>query len=669
MRARLHPKWLLAAGLAIPLLLLLACPNPLGPARPRLSSDARLSSLALSTGVLNPVFAADATDYSANIPNGETGVTVTASCASAEATLTVNGAATPQGVASADILVNAGSTASIAVVVTAEDGTTTRTYTVQVSRAAADAKAITAFSFRKADNPDLPRDYVGVIDEGAHTITVNVRGDTDRSSLIPQVVFSGDSLSPLSGAAQDFSAPVIYTVTAGDSSTQGYAVTVNLVPLTTVTGTVTLPAPDPDAPLAAYQVTLDSWDNYYSADLVWNADNQQATYTFDQEVIEGTYTLEVLVDMNGDFDLSTGDYHGEATGIVVPETGSVTKNLSLTEQVLATVTGTITLPAADAGAPGVENDVQLSSSESNYFTNLVWSDSQTATYTFDGVVAAGTYTLEVLVDMDGDLEHSNGDYYGEATGIVVPETGSVTRPSMLLSKLSYATVSGTLTIPAAVAEGLQADIAFFNPAGEECGWTSVTWGAGTTATFTANTLPAGTYLMRVTIDMDGDYAIGDGDYVGWYGGSGLYPPASATLVVPASGELTGVNVALAAYPSATGSVSGTLTIPAGNADGRMYAAIVDTLGIKGSFPGIITMGQYLWSGSGLTATYTIPNVPAGTFYIGATVVMHDGGGPPTSGDYLGYYGGSGVNPPASRNVTVTAGQAVTGIDFNLAVVP
>lgn len=97
-------------------------------------------------------------------------------------------------------------------------------------------------------------------------------------------------------------------------------------------------------------------------------------------------------------------------------------------------------------------------------------------------------------------------------------------------------------------------------------------------------------------------------------------------------------------------------------------AFITTLGLLGEEGplGLIAIGQSLWSGAGLTAPYTISNVPAGTFYIGA-VVLHGEGIVP--GDYLGYYGGSGLNPPAARNVTVNAGQAVTGINFTLATMP
>lgn len=84
------------------------------------------------------------------------------------------------------------------------------------------AKAVTGF--------EVPS-QVGetVINEEAHTIALTVPFGTDVSALVPTIEFTGASLSPESGVAQDFTSPVTYTVTAADGSTQAYVVTVNVV--------------------------------------------------------------------------------------------------------------------------------------------------------------------------------------------------------------------------------------------------------------------------------------------------------------------------------------------------------------------------------------------------------------------------------------------------------
>jgi len=87
-----------------------------------------------------------------------------------------------------------------------------------------DAKTITAFDFEALD-PDV----IGVIDEGAKTIALNVPFGTDVTALVPTIVHTGTSVSPASGAAQDFTSPVTYMATAEDASTQAYLITVTEV--------------------------------------------------------------------------------------------------------------------------------------------------------------------------------------------------------------------------------------------------------------------------------------------------------------------------------------------------------------------------------------------------------------------------------------------------------
>ncbi|MEN1761571.1 cadherin-like beta sandwich domain-containing protein, partial [Anoxynatronum sibiricum] len=100
-----------------------------------LEAPPNLSGLTLSGGTLDPVFHSDTTAYTASVGNAVTSITVTPSTAHGSATVTVDGIAVSSGTASADISLPVGAT-TINVVVTAEDGTTTKTYTIQVTRAA-----------------------------------------------------------------------------------------------------------------------------------------------------------------------------------------------------------------------------------------------------------------------------------------------------------------------------------------------------------------------------------------------------------------------------------------------------------------------------------------------------------------------------------------------------
>ncbi|HNY49932.1 MAG TPA: hypothetical protein PLV50_10405 [Smithella sp.] len=106
--------------------------------------------------------------------------------------------------------------------VTAENGSSV-TYTVTVTVAPSSAKEITAFSIGS---------YAGTINPTAKTIAVNVLWGKDLSALVATFSTTGSnvkvgSMVQVSGdTANNFSTPVVYTVTAADASTQDYTVTV-----------------------------------------------------------------------------------------------------------------------------------------------------------------------------------------------------------------------------------------------------------------------------------------------------------------------------------------------------------------------------------------------------------------------------------------------------------
>ncbi|MEI6092769.1 MAG: DUF5018 domain-containing protein [bacterium] len=102
--------------------------------------------------------------------------------------------------------------------VTAEDGST-ENYTVTVIVANSSYKEITSFSI------------LGILGTRVGTnISVIVPYGTVVSSLTPTIVYTGLSVNPASGLVHDFTNPVIYTVTAADSSSQQYTVTVTVSP-------------------------------------------------------------------------------------------------------------------------------------------------------------------------------------------------------------------------------------------------------------------------------------------------------------------------------------------------------------------------------------------------------------------------------------------------------
>jgi hypothetical protein len=99
------------------------------------SNLATLSSLVLSAGTLSPAFTSGTTTYTATVPNGTSSITFTPTVSQAQATVKVNGTLATSGTASNPVNLSAGSNA-IPVQVVAQDGTTTKTYTVTVTRTA-----------------------------------------------------------------------------------------------------------------------------------------------------------------------------------------------------------------------------------------------------------------------------------------------------------------------------------------------------------------------------------------------------------------------------------------------------------------------------------------------------------------------------------------------------
>ena len=104
---------------------------------PPASSDATLSALTLSSGSFSPGFASGTLAYTASVANSVSSLIVTPTTNDANATATVNGAS-----ATTPVTLAVGSN-TVTVQVTAQDGVTTQSYTVTVTRAASLTVALT----------------------------------------------------------------------------------------------------------------------------------------------------------------------------------------------------------------------------------------------------------------------------------------------------------------------------------------------------------------------------------------------------------------------------------------------------------------------------------------------------------------------------------------------
>ena len=168
------------------------------------STDATLKELKYD-GTSVTGFDAGKLDYSVMLPANYTGMpNVTATANDSKATLNITQAASTTGKAS--------------VLVTAEDGTTTKTYTIQFSQAVADEPVITSFTVA-----GVP----ATIDQANKTITATLPIGSSLQGLTPTLSGNNiDSYTPQ--GAQDFSKPVQYTVESKSGKTAIYTVTLQV---------------------------------------------------------------------------------------------------------------------------------------------------------------------------------------------------------------------------------------------------------------------------------------------------------------------------------------------------------------------------------------------------------------------------------------------------------
>jgi hypothetical protein len=167
------------------------------------------------------------TAIAATVPFGTNVTALVATFATTGTSVTVGGTAQVSGTTPNDF------TAPVAYTVTAGDGST-QVFTVTVTVALSPAKAITAFSFLSVDNGGLGANVTATINGTA--IAATVPFGTSVTALIATFTTTGSSVA-VGGAAQtsgitanNFTAPVAYTVTAADGTTAIFIVTVTLAP-------------------------------------------------------------------------------------------------------------------------------------------------------------------------------------------------------------------------------------------------------------------------------------------------------------------------------------------------------------------------------------------------------------------------------------------------------
>ncbi|WP_282133516.1 immunoglobulin-like domain-containing protein, partial [Cellulophaga baltica] len=212
---------------------------------------------------------------------------------------------------------------------------------------------ITTVTFEVVDELSSEKEITSFIVNGiagtitGTTIDVVLPEGTDLTALAPVIIHNGASISPESETNQDFSSPVIYTVTAQDETIQAYTVNCTIInPADTTAPAITLVGADVTINQGQEYTdqgatALDDVDGDITADIV--IDN-----TVDKDVL-GTYTVTYNVSD------AAGNAATEVIRTVTVTNASDTTSPVITRNGPASITLTVGDTYNDAGATALDN--------------------------------------------------------------------------------------------------------------------------------------------------------------------------------------------------------------------------------------------------------------------------------------------------------------------------
>ena len=294
-------------------------------AAPPLSTDAGLSGLALSGVTLEPAFATDTTEYTAEVGNDVTETTVTTTTNDSGATYVVQ----LDGVDDADgaIPLSVGQNV-ITIQVTAEDEKTVKTYTVTVTRAAPPLSADATLSGLALSGIDI-----GAFDPNTGTYDVSVAHDVEQTTVtatpnhdgatyVVQLDGTPDSDGTVSLAVGENPIGIIVTAEDGET-TKTYTVTV----------TRAAPPASDDATLSRLELSgisleFDPATTGYAAEVANDVSETTVRATTNHDGATYVVQLDGAEDADGTVDLAVGE--NAVSVVVTAEDGETTKTYTVT---------------------------------------------------------------------------------------------------------------------------------------------------------------------------------------------------------------------------------------------------------------------------------------------------------------------------------------------------
>ncbi|RYY33873.1 MAG: cadherin-like beta sandwich domain-containing protein, partial [Sphingobacteriaceae bacterium] len=196
------------------------------------SSNANLSNLAISSGTLSPVFAADALNYSATVSTAVNNITITPTFADTTATISYNGQTYKAGAAISVALVP-GNT-SIPLLVTAQAGNA-KTYTLTVTR-----ESVSPINLSLSYTISPVSTLIKVKGSANYNYTTSVAADINSITITPKqadvnavvtvegiVVARGAASAPIPLSSATTTVHMVITAPSGAAKTYAIAVSRN----------------------------------------------------------------------------------------------------------------------------------------------------------------------------------------------------------------------------------------------------------------------------------------------------------------------------------------------------------------------------------------------------------------------------------------------------------
>ncbi len=407
------------------------------------SSDATLSALGISAGTLSPSFGSAITSYSVSVSSPTATITVTPTTNDIHASVKVNGATVTSGSPSSPIALTAGAVTPITVTTLANDGTTTKTYTINVTRAATNNASLSVVTL----TPSTTLVNAGTV--GNTTTYTTTAANATASVTVTPTAGDPNATIKVNGA----------TVATGTASgpislgTEGTTTTINTV-ITSEDGTViktyaivVTRAPSSNASLSTIALTP------YSS--LVNAGTVGSTTTFTATAANATTSVTVtptVVDVNATVKVNgtTVASGTPSTGISLGAEGSTTTiNTVVTAQDGTTKTYAIVVTRAPS------NNASLSSITLTPASTLVNTGTVGNTTTYTTSVVNATASVKVTptaADANATIKVNGVTVAsGTASGsIALAEGGTTTINTVVISQDGTVTKTYSIVVTRAV---------------------------------------------------------------------------------------------------------------------------------------------------------------------------------------------------------------------------